>query len=278
MKYEKIKRNQSKNMKSTKNRNYNRIFQILNIAECVAGLFCVIYYFMCIFAAGSGIPTIYVWPVLGILLFLKVGITWIVWRKDKKRLIAVSKGFDVLIIVFAITFLTFAIFVVNGMKEQAVPNCDYVIVLGTTVNGTEPSEILQKRIDKAYEYLLENPETKVIGTGGKGDAETISEGECIARELEGMGIASERIQYEGKSKTTVENMKFATQLMEEETKSVAVVSNGFHISRSKLILSNFTDAKVYGIAATGGGVTTLHYTLREYIVFIVDIVLGNYSL
>lgn len=64
----------------------------------------------------------------------------------------------------------------------------------------------------------------------------------------------------------------------DEPESIGVVSSGFHIFRAKLILSDYTDATVYGIPATGQNVMTLHYILRELIVLIVDLLLGNYSI
>lgn len=50
-----------------------------------------------------------------------------------------------------------------------------------------------------------------------------------------------------------------------------------NIFRAKMILMNYTDAAVYGLPATGGGILMPHYILREYIVFIIDILHGNYT-
>lgn len=50
-----------------------------------------------------------------------------------------------------------------------------------------------------------------------------------------------------------------------------------NIFRAKMILMNYTDAAVYGLLATDGGILMPHYILREYIVFIIDILHGNYT-
>ena len=46
-----------------------------------------------------------------------------------------------------------------GAKAEA--GADYVIILGAQWKTTGPSYVLQKRLDKAIEYLNANPETKV---------------------------------------------------------------------------------------------------------------------
>lgn len=169
-------------------------------------------------------------------------------------------------------------FVYTGMKDKAPPNCDYVFVLGGGVNGDKPSSALQKRIDCAYQYLKDHSDTKVITTGGLGEGDSLTEGDCIARELISLGIESERIFIENQSTTTVENFKFGVELLDEDAKTVAIVSSGFHISRAKMILSNFTDKEIYGMAATNEGILTLHYIIREFIVFHIDILQGNYCI
>ncbi len=45
-----------------------------------------------------------------------------------------------------------------GAKAEA--GADYVIILGAQWKTTGPSYVLQKRLDKAIEYLNANPETK----------------------------------------------------------------------------------------------------------------------
>ena len=60
-----------------------------------------------------------------------------------------------------------------GAKAEA--GADYVIILGAQWKTTGPSYVLQKRLDKAIEYLNANPETKVIVSGGQGYNEPVSE-------------------------------------------------------------------------------------------------------
>lgn len=250
----------------------------MSSVELLLGILCFIYYITCLAAGGQGISILYVWCILGVLLCILSIIGLAAWRKKTGRIQNILVLFDTVFILLLITFAVFAGFVIRDWKEKADGNCDYIIVLGAAVNGTSPTEVLQKRIDAAYAYLVENEGTKVICTGGQGAGEDISEGQCIARELEKMGISKERILYEDKSTTTVENIRFALEKITDKPQCIAVVSSGFHIFRSKLILRDYTDASVAGISAGETGVFTLHYILREYIVLIVDLVLGNYGL
>ena len=54
-------------------------------------------------------------------------------------------------------------------------NLDYLIVLGAHVNGTRLSRALRFRVEKAEEYLRENPRTLAVLSGGRGVDEKISE-------------------------------------------------------------------------------------------------------
>ena len=252
----------------------------LNTIELMVGVLCIIYYFVCVVSVGPNVSLLYIWMTAGILLMVKAGGCLLFWNRfcgGRKWVKFLYGTLDLLIALVTLSFLLFAGFVISDIHEEAEGGCDYVIILGARVRDGKPSEILQKRIQAAYEYLQKNPEAKAVGTGGVADPEEISEGKCIADTLHEMGIPADRILYEERSETTVENMKFALETIPDHPEHIAVVSNGFHIFRAKYILSGFTEAQVDGIAAPGGGVAVLHYIMREYIVFAVDLVAGNYK-
>lgn len=116
------------------------------------------------------------------------------------------------------------------------------IVLGAQVKSYQdgtygPSSMLQKRINAAYVYLTENPKADCIVSGGQGSNEPISEALCMYNELVEMGIDRSRIYMEDRSTNTEENLNFSYQIIEENNinKSLAVVSDGFHQARARLI-------------------------------------------
>lgn len=252
------------------------LYGIIVIIEFLSGIIFLIYYLLCATIYGTKVSILYLWLIAGSVLVLKAVSFWLFCKKCGRGFKVLSKGFDICVGMALLLILTFSVSVISGMREKGKPNCDYLIVLGAAVYGTQPSEVLQRRIDAAYEYLQNNPGTRVVGTGGRGGEGELSEGECIAMELQKMGIAPDRVLFEDRSSTTVENMKFALEKIPDNPGSIAVVSSGFHIFRSKYILSRYTDAQVYGVAASGISLLTPHYVVREFVVFMVDAVLGNY--
>lgn len=121
----------------------------------------------------------------------------------------------------------------------------YMIVLGTTVEGSEPSPMLQDRIDAAAKYMQENPHVIAIVTGYKASGNMVSEAQCMYNGLTKLGIAPERILIEDQATSTAENFQFSLQLLEEELgripQNIGVLSSEFHLLRARLI------AKSYGL-------------------------------
>ena len=78
-------------------------------------------------------------------------------------------------------------------------NLDYIIVLGAHVDGTRMTLALLERARRALLYLEENPGTKAVLSGGKGDGENISEAEAMYRYLTGHGIDGDRLIREEES-------------------------------------------------------------------------------
>lgn len=128
--------------------------------------------------------------------------------------------------------------IIHHANLEAPKNADYIIVLGARVKGTVPSLALQFRIDHAAEYLKENPDTIAIASGGKGPGEDISEAESIKNELINHGINESRILLEDTSSTTYENIRFSKKLIPNNAELGLVVTNDFHIFRSKMIANN----------------------------------------
>lgn len=144
---------------------------------------------------------------------------------------------------------------------------DYVIVLGAGVRGTEPSEILQDRIDQAYLYLTKNPDAICIATGGKGSDENISEAQCIYDHLTALGIDGSRIWMEDQATSTIENFRYSIALIEEKTgtaaQSVTVLSNEFHLYRASIMAKDCGLEADFIAAPTSDDLIRISYTLRE---------------
>jgi uncharacterized SAM-binding protein YcdF (DUF218 family) len=187
----------------------------------------------------------------------------VIWKLIRKPLAIVLA---ILLVAMAIT----AVPILIGVKSQPAVSCDYLIVLGAGVEGDTPSPILQDRIEMAYAYLTEHPDTICIATGGKGDDENIAEAQCIFNHLTAMGIGEDRIWMEDQATSTVENFQYSISLLEEETgsvpESVGVLSNEFHLFRASLMAKKQGLKPIFVAAPTSNTGVRIGYTIREIFV------------
>lgn len=162
-----------------------------------------------------------------------------------------------------------SIFIVKGSMGSPNTACDYIIVLGAGVNGTEPSLSLRDRLDAALTYLQKNPDTVCIVSGGKGSGENISEAACMADWLTAHGIPEDRIWQEDKSTSTQENIANSLALIESRTGSrpdtAGVLSSEYHLYRAGLI-ARAQNLESIGIPARTSWLTLrINYYLREIV-------------
>ena len=66
------------------------------------------------------------------------------------------------------------------MKQKPRDNCDYIIVLGCQIRGERITKSLKKRLDAAYDYAINNPDTKIIVSGGQGKGESKTEALAVS--------------------------------------------------------------------------------------------------
>lgn len=180
----------------------------------------------------------------------------------------------------AITFGLTIFGIIQGIliyhaNEKPVERADYLIVLGAKVNGTQPSLILKKRLDAAVSYAVENPQTKIIVSGGQGVDEAVSEAEAMAGYLSAQGISDERIIEENQAVNTKQNISFSKGLMEGENPSVVIVTNGFHVYRGIRLARNNGLENVSGLGAATPAGFHLNSYIREAFALIKDFVVGN---
>ena len=144
---------------------------------------------------------------------------------------------------------------------------DYLLVLGTVVDGTEPSPMLADRIQAAYDYLTAHPDTICIVSGGKGDEVNLSEAQCMFNELTEMGIDPDRIWMEDQATSTIENFQFSLALIEEETgvrpEKLGVLSSEFHLLRARMFARDEGVMPIAIPAKTTDTATFVQYFLRE---------------
>ncbi len=152
-----------------------------------------------------------------------------------------------------------------------------MIVLGARVRGNAISLELKNRLNTAQIYLVNNPETKVIVTGGKGPGEYTTEAYAMAEYLKRQGIDEDRIILEDRAKNTVQNLENSFSIIQELDEDfleqeIVVVTSSFHTLRAKMI------ARDLGRSVGTIGSPTLRflipsYYLREFFAVVVEAIL-----
>lgn len=182
----------------------------------------------------------------GMALFAALFLLTIFWSRFYDLLIAngIVRGIFAVIAAGAGFFLILAVIIsvkmISAANDPPQGNTT-VIVLGCKVRGETPSLMLNRRINAAYGFLSENPDSVCIASGGQGSDELISEAECIKRVLVEKGISPDRIIEENRSASTDENIRFSMEKMKEQgiTGSVTIVSSDFHQLRASMIGSKY---------------------------------------
>lgn len=190
----------------------------------------------------------------------------------------IHKIIRTLIIVFIISFLLIeGLIIINGNISD-VDDVDYMIVLGARLYGDVPSPALHERLKAAEEYLKKDMDLKVIVSGGQGPDEYISEAVAMERYLINSGIDKNRIIIEDKSTSTFENIRNSLNIINEidniESPKVLLVSNSFHIFRSK-VLADRLGANAYGLPAQVPPSILIQQYVREYFAVIKSFLLDR---
>lgn len=182
------------------------------------------------------IGMLYPLPVLALFAFFSV-------RPDLLRLLFVK--FKVLSVTIAsllgigiIVFCTMVGIMLAYANNTPQPGST-VVVLGCQVIGKTPSLMLYDRMEAALEYIEDNPDSKIIASGGQGPGEDISEAQAIKDYLVSNGVSPDRIYVEDKSANTNENIEFSAKIIEKNglNKNIAVVTDGFHQFRASYFSS-----------------------------------------
>lgn len=235
--------------------------KVILITMCVVlAIVCFIYGGI-VLAVGSGTGFYIVWMGLGVLLIGMGGfIGFDVWGKlsiiVKTILIGgVSMG--------SVCFIIVEGCVISGFSSKGRENLDYIIVLGAQVHESGPSVVLRYRLDEAIKYLDNNPNTKCIVSGGKGNNEPYAEAVGMSKYLREHGIEGDRIIIEDKSLTTKQNIINSMKLMEQDAK-VGIVTNDFHVFRAVQTAKKQGINNVCGIAAGSTRLYLPNNMLREF--------------
>jgi len=122
--------------------------------------------------------------------------------------------------------------------------------------GVTPEElekalpISRLRIDAAERYLKAHPVIPAVLSGGQGAGEDISEARAMYDALTARGIDLERLILEEQSANTRQNLQNSLALLPDDYhKTVAIVTNDFHMGRVRLLLNAAGPGRVVQVPA-----------------------------
>jgi len=180
-----------------------------------------------------------------------------------------------LFIVIALWSLSFIIvegLIISSGASDEKQDVDYLMILGAGLRGEELTLALQARMYQGLEYLRENPEVKVIVSGGKGIGEEITEAEAMKRFLVEHGVEEDRILEEGKSTSTMENFSFSKEIIMKDGGSgesrIMIVTNDFHMFRARMLAKRNGFIAAYGLSAPTPLPVLPNCYIREYFALI----------
>jgi uncharacterized SAM-binding protein YcdF (DUF218 family) len=171
--------------------------------------------------------------------------------------------------IMLVAFLLYSIIYAFLPKSRKI---DFIIVLGAGLNHDQVSPILAKRLERARQLFYQSGQRAIlIVSGGKGDDEDISEAEAMENYLLARGMAKKQIYLEKCSRNTLENLKFAQQIIKQKLPGAygAIVTSNYHVLRAVDL------ARSLKISADGFASPTRFYYLpaafiREYIAVIFE--------
>ncbi len=228
---------------------------------------CAVYYIIIVSYSGFHTAFASVWAVL-VAFFLIIALTALVLhRKHIKLPVGIKAALISVLCIGVVFFAAVETVIVSGMMHKPSDDLDYVIVLGAQVRGTRITKSLGKRLETAYDYLKNNPDTVAVVSGGQGTGEDISEAQAMRDYLVERGIPEERIIMEDKSTNTDENIEFSMDIIQNDSDSgefsAGIITNNFHVYRASAVCAK-KGYDVEGIAAPSDERLFLNYMLREF--------------
>lgn len=172
--------------------------------------------------------------------------------------------FGVLIIWFLAHIL---IITIDGFRDE-VEVSDVGVVLGNKVelNG-KPSKRLQGRLDKAVELYEKGYFNYIIVSGGTGK-EGFDEAVVMKEYLTKVGIPEDKILIDSNGYNSYMTAKNTKEIMDEmDFESVTIITQFYHISRTKLAFNKVGVENVYSAHANYLEIRDIYSIVREFFAF-----------
>lgn len=242
----------------------------------VLSALCLIYCIGIVLTKAAGTKFFLIWIALSVF-FAAVG--YGVHRDIFSRIPAGLRAVCCVVCCLGLVFFCFIEgLIISGFVAEGEQGLAYIVVLGAQMKQNGPSLVLKKRLDRAYQYLTENPDTLCVVSGGQGSNEPVSEAQGMYEYLVRKGLDESRIILEEASTDTRENLAFSRKLIPEEIRKVGIVTSNFHVYRSRQLARQQGFSEPEGLSAASGIYFLPNNMLREFLGIMKDWLFGNMKL
>jgi uncharacterized SAM-binding protein YcdF (DUF218 family) len=186
--------------------------------------------------------------------------------RGKRRWLRWSIGV-VAIGLFLIPFLVFAAVFRQARVNEARP-AGAIVVLGAAQFNGIPSQVFRARLDTAFDLYQQGLAPTIVVTGGRILGDQYTEAETGKIYLVDRGVPADAILMENVSHNTAASFEGVRRLLQPRgVESLLLVSDGFHLYRSKMLAQD-AGFEALGYAAEDspirhGSGTELRYMVRE---------------
>ena len=191
-----------------------------------------------------------------------------VYSYKGRRMPLWGKVLITLVLIGAVAFCGLLGLVLHGSYDHISGQPQTMLILGCKVHSWGPSVLLADRLDEALGYLEDHPDMQVVVSGGQGPDEPATEARAMADYLIEHGVPEQNILLEEESSNTHQNFILSKKRMEEKGidpgEGVLVVSNGFHLTRARLLAERSGYENISTLAAPASHLPSrLKMYLRE---------------
>lgn len=188
----------------------------------------------------------------------------------------IYKIYKIIMVLFITSFIFLQVAILMNIYVTKdinnVKTVDTMIILGAKVNRDGVSKTLKLRLDKAIEYYNKDKDINIIVSGGQGKDEVMTEALAMKNYLLENGVDEKNIILENKATTTLENIIFSKEIMEDLNlgNRALIITSDYHLFRGRFIAS-ILGIDNEGLCSISSLSSRMYYMIREYPTSVIDL-------